>query len=636
MSPTRSVYVRLGDLAERLEPRYYDRLDSYLRGARMGVTYRSYMAHTYVYAGVVALVSLFVAAGFVAGFGFPREAWVAPPLVAAGLGYVTHAVRVYYPRYVADVRAEQIDVSLPGVASFIYALVRGGVPLAEVLDTVSEHPEVFGEAATEFGVASRDVEHFGGDVVTALRRLSQETPSDEMSEFLKNFVSVVIRKEDVSGYLGEKAEEFHDEAEARQENLLERLEVLAEVYVVVFVAAPLLAITVLVVVGFVGAATLVSLRALIYLLMPLAGVGFVVLLDVLFEAPSKPEETETDEGSEAVFVSDVPESGTATEGAEENNERLDAYEKRERLIEYARSPVDTLRKEPRVSLYLGVAIGAAYIVANAALFFYSGGSLPDVQPSFGFAFTETTEAIVNTVDDTLVEATMITLFVYSVFYQMRAEYLKGVQDKLPEMLGSLSTTNQAGVPFLQALTSLREVEMGVLNRQVEMLGRDILWNSTAKDALRRFDNRSQSPAVTRMRVLLNNTSEASGKLGQVLDIAERDAKLRRRLAQQRQEQMSLYTVVIYVSFLVFIVIIAVLSTVFMPAASEVGEIPQLEGGFNPDAYRTLFYHATVVQALLSGLIAGKMTSGRVSTGAKHAFIMVAVAYLTFNFFLLLV
>ncbi|MGK2230306.1 MAG: flagellar protein FlaJ [Methanobacteriota archaeon] len=641
MSVRGSLYVFLGDVADRLEPRYYDRLDGYLRSARIGVTYRGYMAHTYLYSLIVALTVLAVSTAFVAVFSdrLVREAWVAPPVASLGFGYTVHAVRVYYPRYVADVRAERIDATLPGVTSFSFALVRGGVPLDEVLDTVSSHPDVFGEAAEEFGVAARDVDRFGGDVVTALRRLAEETPSEDMSEFLKSFVSVVIRKEDVSGFLGEKAQDFHDDAEDRQENVLERLEVLAEFYVVVFVAAPLFVITILVVVGFVGAATLVTLRVFIYVVMPVSGFGFVILLDVLFEPPSKPDESEKEE--EAPSIVDVPGTDVPVEGAEEGNKALDRYERRERLVEYLSRPMRTLRKNPAVSLRLAVGLGITYLVAKVAVFFYLGGTVPafEQEPAFGFAFTETTEAVLTAVDDTLVETSMVSLFVYAVLYQTRAEYLRNVEARLPELLGRLSSINQAGVPFLQSLVSLREVDVGVLNQHVDRMARDIKLNSTASEALRRFERRAGSPAVTRTTVLLDNTSEASGRLGKVLRIAERDAKLRDRLTRHRREQMSLYTVVIYISFFVFIVIIAVLSTVFIPAVptgEEASGIPQLQGGFDPEAYRTLFYHATVVQAVLGGLIAGKMTSGRVSTGAKHAFIMVAVAYLTFNYFLLLV
>ena len=641
MSLRGSVYVFFGDLADRLEPRYYHRLDGYLRSARMGVTYRAYMARTYLYAVLVGFAVLVASAAFVAAFSdrLVREAWIGPPVGAVGVGYAVHAARVYYPRYVASVRAERIDATLPGVTSFMFALVRGGVPLADVLETVSSHPEVFGEAANELGVAARDIDRFGGDVVTALRRLAEETPSDDMSEFLKSFVSVVIRKEDVSGYLGEKADEFHDDAEERQENVLERLEVLAEFYVVVFVAAPLFVITILVVVGFVGAATLVTLRAFIYVVMPISGVGFVILLDVLFEPPSKPEEKE--EEDEHPVVVDVPDSETAVEGTEKNEEALDRYERRERLVEYLSRPVETLRKNPDVSLRLALGLGFVYLALKATVFLYLDGTVPTFEesPSLGFAFTETTEAVIESVDDTVVEAVMVSLFVYAVLYQTRAEYLRKVEERLPELLGRLSSINQAGVPFLQSLVSLREVDVGVLNEQVERLGRDIKLNSTATDALERFEKRAGSPAVTRTTVLLNNTSEASGRLGRVLQIAERDAKLRDRLGRQRRDQMSLYTVVIYVSFLVFIVIIAVLSTVFIPAVptgEAASDVPQIQGDFDAEAYSTLFYHATVVQALLSGLIAGKMTSGKISTGAKHAFVMVSVAYLTFNFFLLLV
>lgn len=639
MGALRLFYVRLGDTAERFDSRY-DTVPRDLRSARFGVTYRTYMARTYLYALVVGVVTLVLSAVVAAYSPLTSEnplLWLTPFGVGVGTAIIVHEVRVLYPGYVANVRAERIEASLPGVTSFMYALVRGGVPLSEVLDTVSGHPEVFGEAAEEMGVASRDVERFGADVVTALQRLSDDTPSDELSDFLKSFVSIIIRKDDLSDFLGEKADDFHDEAEARQESVLERLGVLAEFYVVVFVAAPLFVITILVVIGFIGAATLVSLRIFVYVLMPFSGIGFIILLDVLFEPPSRPDEEPSSDVVKPV-VEDTPRREERFEGAEEASDALDLYDRRRRYVNYFRSPFETLKRRPQFALYVGAVSALLYVAVKAGFFLQAEGVPAFEFTAFSFAFTETTELIIRTVDDTIVEAAMILLFVYALSYQVRAEYLRDIQERLPELLGRLSNINRAGVPFLQSLVSLREANLGVLNEDIGRLGHDVTLNATAGDALKRFDERVKSPAITRTTVLLTETSEASGRLGRVLEIAERDASLRRRLARQRRDRMSLYTVVIYVSFVIFVVIIAVLDTVFIPAlpSDPASGLPQMEGGFSPQGFQTVFYHAAVVQAVLSGLIAGKMTSGRVSTGAKHAFIMVAIAYLTFNFFLVVV
>ncbi|MDY7082376.1 MAG: type II secretion system F family protein, partial [Halobacteria archaeon] len=312
----RSFLALLGDIADRLRERgrYYS-LEQNLREARMPVTYRTYLAYTYLYVilvSVSALVSFYTVAYFLNAL----DSLVAFAGLVASLlgGYTVHELRVYYPKYVSDVREQKIDTSLSGVASFMFALTRGGVPLPDVLRTVGNQSDVFGEAAEEIAVASRHVDYFGGDVVTALQDLSDDTPSDEMADFLKGFVSIVVRREDLSEYLETRASDFYETAEEKQQNLLEQLGLLAEFYVVVFVAAPLFLITILVVMGFVGDTTLVSLRAVVYVLIPLTAVGYIILLDVLFESPAV--RSRSFRVAEAEFIHGIP--------TEEESRREDA------------------------------------------------------------------------------------------------------------------------------------------------------------------------------------------------------------------------------------------------------------------------------------------------------------------------
>ncbi|MFB6271232.1 MAG: type II secretion protein F, partial [Halobacterium sp.] len=48
-----------------------------------------------------------------------------------------------------------------------------------------------------------------------------------------------------------------------------------------------------------------------------------------------------------------------------------------------------------------------------------------------------------------------------------------------------------------------------------------------------------------------------------------------------------------------------------------------------EAYSLVFFHTGLVQAVCSGLVAGQMGEGSVKAGAKHATVMLAIAYGTF-------
>jgi flagellar protein FlaJ len=133
--------------------------------------------------------------------------------------------------------------------------------------------------------------------------------------------------------------------------------------------------------------------------------------------------------------------------------------------------------------------------------------------------------------------------------------------------------------------------------------------------------------------LLTNAMRASNDIGPVLRIAAEQARADLRLRRQRRQEMFTYLVVIYVSFLVFVVVIGAIDTVLIP---NLPEAPATEGysaaGFlqigttNTEGYRLVFFHAALIQATLSGLVGGQMGEGSVKDGVKHATIMLGVTY----------
>ncbi|MFB6283681.1 MAG: type II secretion system F family protein [Halobacteria archaeon] len=656
LSVRNPVIKRLGDWADRFHGDY-EELDENLRAARIAKTPRMYVAATYFYSIVTFVVTLVLLAGLVLAIRptFLTLFFLITPVFSVVAGYTVYAGRMYYPVYLADLRKRRINTSLPGVTSFMYSLSRGGMPLGEVLSTVSEYKDVFGEAAVELEVASRDINFLGVDVITAFDDLADETPSDEMSEFLNNFVDIISKKEEVSGYLETKSNEFYQDAEENQEKLLDKLAVLAEGFVVIFVAFPLFIITIMVIMGFVGFGVLVALRAIIYILLPLSALAFIILLDMLFEESEEERSIVFNDTTNEEFIQDIPETPSDVG----DMESLEEYERRGEIVDYLKSPVVKFQEKPIYSLYLGIGLGILFLLSKFIAFMLiapESMQLPSgIAPAsvVTLSFDNATETVIRAIDDSIVEAILISLVMFAIFYQLKLEYLNKVEEALPGFLGRLSKINKAGISIANSLISLKDVELGVLNEDVAKMSRDIQWNANTSEALQRFSNRVGAPSVTRAVVLIAKSSEASGRISDILDTAQSDADLKRKLNSKRKAEMGIYVTVIYVSFLVFIVIIAILTTVFIPAmpsgglasaeASQAGgsvsggagggAVSSLQTSAEPRNYKTLFYHAAVIEALVSGLIAGKMAKGNAAAGIKHSFVLIGFAYVIFSFVL---
>ena len=127
---------------------------------------------------------------------------------------------------------------------------------------------------------------------------------------------------------------------------------------------------------------------------------------------------------------------------------------------------------------------------------------------------------------------------------------------------------------------------------------------------------------------------ASNEIGPVLRIAAEQARADRRLRRQRRQEMFTYLIVIYVSFVVFLIVIGALDYVLIPNLPDTSGVgvqggPSILGGFSggdEDAYRLAFFHTAIIQSTLSGLVGGMMGGGSIMDGVKHATIMLAITY----------
>jgi len=553
-------------------------------------------------------------------------------LIGVVTGLLAYVLRWRLPANTAEVRRRSIQEGLPRTTAFMYALSRGGMEFPQILRILGRNRAVYGEAANEMSVAVREMDLFGRDMITALKRMGRRTPSDQFKTFAENLTSVLQSGSDLPVFLNQQYERFRENAEERQKEVLELLATIAEAYVTVLVAGMLFLITILLVFGLTTTDTLWVLKLLIYVMIPLANIGFAVFLqqklDVLGIARRSGGEV-LDRMTAATPVYSPPEidsrradGGIATD--RDNRRTIALYDRVSRVKELLRSPFRALLWDPAKLLWLTVP--AALLVVAVRL--------PAALQAEGVT--------VRMLDDYLIQSLLFVLATYAVVRELYKRRVDRIEAATPEFLERLASLNEAGMSVVEGLDRVRGGDLGVLSPEVDRIWRDIEYGANVDDSLIRFGRRVRTTAITRVVTLLTNAMRASGDMGPVLRIASEQARSEVKLREQRRRQMFTYLVVIYVSFAVFLVIITAVNQVLVPALPETVPTPSGDdvarlgaspdaftrfGDVNQAAYTLVFFHAALLQAVCAGFIAGQLGEGSLRDGAKHAAIMLTIAYL---------
>jgi flagellar protein FlaJ len=648
-----------------------------LRATHVGTTHRVFASRTLFISGLAgvcgAILGVYVATWLVDLFSISRDSILAvvPPALSflAGLTRLQDltllglfvlflffgatlgtalALGTYWARWtyldqLANARASEIEATLPRTIAFVYALSRSGMPFPKVLDTLARNEDIYGEAAREVGVAVRDMNTFSTDILTAIERTAERTPSEGLSEFADNLASVLGSGRNLSSFLHDQYERYQEEAEAQQEQYLELVSTLAEVYVTVLVAGPLFFITVLVVIGLVIEDTIAIVRFVGYIGIPLASAGFVVYIDSLTQHETALTDVSRDVGDVlGVPAGDDPaarsDGGVAVFGEDGNDgawrrnaERLAAYDRLRALRSWANAPLRSVLEQPWISFVVTVPLGVGWVLYRAV-------PIP-LGPS-----------ALRTLDLPVIEATIFVMTVFAVLHEVHKRRVRAIERAVPDFLSRLASVNEAGMSVVESLRRVADTDLDGLEAEVDRTRRDVRWGADVATAFRRFAARTRVRMVAQAVTLITNAMSASGDIAPVLRIAADEAQETRRLRRERQQEMLTYILVIYISVFVFLGIIAALTVAFIPAVQEAGaggaaaapaNAPGtgVTGAFtgtdvNTGAYELLFFHISAVQAVCSGLIAGQLAEGGVADGVKHAAGLLALTYLVFAFVLL--
>ncbi len=636
----RLPFILLGDKIKARQEKFYD-LRIALRQARVPMSYEMYISNAMFYsliAGLIgAIIGLVMAYIIVSVVGLPKTvthltftestAWLIQfrnigislfiiIFLTALFGGITYGLFLVYPAFQAGERKQSIDRNLPFAVTFMYALSRGGMNVIEILRAISRSEDTYEETSREIDVVLRDMDYFGSDLKSALHNLCEITPSEKLKDLMYNLLTVIDSGGNISVYFKDKSEQYLNTAKVEQKGFLETLGLIAESYVTAFVAGPLFIIILGVMMAVMSHGSNVMIYAIIYAVIPIGSMMFVVMISIITpgsagEAPLLPTESYVGE-----IV--VPET-------EEKNKFLNFIQSRGSLQfkKMLHDPFKPFKEKPVYTLIITMPIALIYLT----IMLVSG--LKSVN-------------IVDHMDDPIVYSFYIVAIPLLIFHEYKKGWEEKIQSQFPDFLKKLASTNETGMTLRDSIKLMTRTDMG-MGKEIKKIYNDIDWALTINEALRRFANRVRTHVVARSITLVTKANESSGDIGEVLSVAARDAAAEQELKNERRVSMFIYIIIIYISFLVFIGIIYVISSTFLEEMVKAGEKTTASGSravamsltrSGLADYNRIFFHGALIEGAFSGLIAGVMGEGSVLSGLKHSVIMVTIGYLLFSLFVL--
>ncbi len=513
------------------------------------------------------------------------------------LSILTRHLIVSYPKYVAAMRKGKIDSSLPHTVNVMLGMAKGGVPLISIFRFIAESEEVFEEISVEFRKIVEMVDVMGKDLSTAMLYVSRTTPSDKLRTFLENLVNIYEGGGDVVEFLRTNSSRYLAEKEKFYMVLFDILEIFAEFYLIIFIVAPLFLLTIIVVFRMLQSGALDLYKYVVYLFIPLGSVCMLYLL--YLTVPREP--------GKIVRKYGVPEKFVGRIGNVKTRFRVD--EKRRKI--------NTIRNYLLAPIFLPI-----YSIGIKDILFYL--LIPPLAYFLIFLGRLSYDVFVFGL---IISASLPVV----VFVEYKNAIIRRMERALPNFLRQMAALNEAGLNVVESLRLLTEFELGILGREISKVKREVEWGELLTKALRKVELRVKSPIFARVLSQVAKAMESTPSVSEALMTAAFYSEMEIEARDRIKSQMSVYTLIIYIAFFVFLFTSYVMLHNIFEIFGSVHTLPMGATMFSLDEIKGAFFETTMIIGAFSGLVAGMMGEGKIEAGFKHMLALVMVSFFFYRF-----
>lgn len=285
-TPWSIAYSWFGKSVERFLPEF-EELHINLRRAGIAITFKAYVAFMFMISMIVfgtSFILSFIMIPLITRMNILSVNNILFSFMLSGLSGIVTLIIVYmYPGMKASNRKAPIENNLPYISSFLTLLSSSNVPPSTIFSSIARI-DTLKEVRQEFSTIIRDVEVFGQDLMNAITTTARFTPNEKLRELLLGYVATIRTGGNPTDYLRVQSESITKERLGKLDMMLESLSAIAEIYVMVLVAMPLLFVVLFATLGMIGGAEM-NAGLLLYLLtyagIPIMGAVMMVLISTM-------------------------------------------------------------------------------------------------------------------------------------------------------------------------------------------------------------------------------------------------------------------------------------------------------------------------------------------------------------------
>jgi flagellar protein FlaJ len=287
--PWTTAYQKLGKKLEKIYPQFQE-LHIQLKKGGVLIAFKAYVAFM-VLTSIVSFIIAFPVSLAVIPFLMKTPFLSATNFIfslaaAAATALAALMIMYLYPGMKATNRNTPINKNLPYLSNFLTLLSSSNVPPSVIFESVAKI-DTLKESRLEFSNIIRDIEIFGNDLMSSILENAKLTPNDTLRELLTGYVATVRTGGNPTEYLKVTSDKVTQQRMTKLDAMLESLSAMAEIYIMLLVAAPLLFSVLFVTLGMIGSGTVagMSMATLLYLMIyigiPILGATLMVIMSSL-------------------------------------------------------------------------------------------------------------------------------------------------------------------------------------------------------------------------------------------------------------------------------------------------------------------------------------------------------------------
>ncbi len=245
------------------------------------------------------------------------------------------------------------------------------------------------------------------------------------------------------------------------------------------------------------------------------------------------------------------------------------------------------------------------------------------------------------IDRFLLLASILALFPPAIMYWLESRRRDAIDNAIPHLIRDIADAGRSGMTLTRAIEISAERDYGPLTKEIKRLIAKISFRVPLDRALQYFADRTGTTLSRRSAMLISEASKSGGDIQESMESVAKHVQEIQYLERKRRATLRPFIGVMYISFAVFLVTVFLLVTSFFAqlANTNFGGASSIGGvGFNfvslpLDQITTVFLYMAMVEAVFAGLVGGKMATGYIRDGLKHALLLMMICFITFVFFI---